>query len=183
MPIWRYVILCMTAIRFIQSTCVDGTATSPCFTCYRFDGELCDSCVAGYGLPDGYYNEDCIKCPEGQYTNLAREECVSSCDEGEFVSLDLLRCTTGCKPNEYKNKTHCLSCEASIPNCAACSSESVCAICKSGYLSLDSTKCGSDCNSGEMKDHQARVCKKVYNSFSCFRFIVGAIFLILVLLF
>ncbi len=183
MGMLKYTILFIIAISFVKSTCVGGVAESPCFTCYANNNNLCGSCVAGYGLPGGAYSSDCTQCNVGEYSNAVNKECVMGCNDGETISSDGLKCTTICKPNEYKSATHCISCELSIPNCAACSSDNTCLSCKDGFLSLDRRRCGSDCEIGEMKDQYARACKLIYNAFGYIKLVSWAISFIMVLLF
>ncbi len=200
----KTIIITLIALLLVQgafSTCTDGAPDSPCLECAAApNANKCSTCVAGNGLKADA--TDCEACGTGNVTNINSTACVASCDAGQWKdtegkicktcsSIDAANmkcnaCTngtvcTGCMDGFYlANATGCANC--TIANCAACTSATACTKCNNKYLAVDKASCLDDCPSGQTKDTTNWMCK-TSSSFGSLKFVAGALFLLLAMLF
>ena len=158
-------ILALTLSTAVICPCAAGVISDMCATCTTASSNDCATCKAGSGLSGSApANINCVACTGDQVT-----------------ASDLKLCTSSCLPVEYKDTGAkiCKACNI-IVDCTACSASDRCTKCASGkYLQVDMKTCGAGCAAGQTKDDTAGTCK----SFGAIKFALGAIALLLALLF
>ena len=158
-------ILALTLSTAVICPCAGGAFTDLCATCTTPTSNDCATCKAGSGLSG---------------TPPANINCVA-CTGDQVTASDSKLCTSSCLDKEFKDTTAktCRACSI-IVDCIACSAFDRCTKCGAGkYLQVDMKTCGAGCAAGQTKDDTAGTCR----AFGALKFALGAIALLLALLF
>ena len=156
-------ILALTLSTAVICPCAAGTPTDQCVTCAAINTD-CATCKAGSGVSGTTPSINCVICTGDQVTASDSRQCVSQCATAEFKDTTAKICKV---------------CSV-MTDCIACSATDKCSKCNAGkYLQIDMKSCGTGCAAGQTKDDAAGTCK----SFGALKFALGAIALLLALLF